>query len=857
MTTPMFRQYHELKASHPDAILFFRMGDFYEMFFDDAETASRELELTLTARNKSDANPIPMAGVPHHAAQGYINRLVEAGYRVAIAEQVEDPAKAKGLVRRAVVRVVTPAVALDPTAHDSSAAAFLMSVECTDDGWGIAALDVSTGDFRLTTVPDRAGALAELQRLEPRELVIGPNAAKDETFCSAAASLGALRSQIEDEAFSEAEGLRELTETLGVADLRGFGVELGHPGIGPAGAAVRYARRNMGGELHNVHALRPYTIDGFMVVDDTTRRNLELVRALRGGGRKGTLLSLLDKCSTPMGSRALRDRLSFPLLDPDAIRARQSGVVELFEDQTLRTELRSELKGVADIERIGARVTQGTAHARDLALLRRSLFAVPRVLDLLDIAPALQQLAPTDVCSDVAQDLALWLVDDPPQSLTEGGLLRRGAHAELDELIRLSIEGIGIIAEVEERERAETGIATLKIRKNRVFGYFIEVTRAHLHKVPERYLRKQTLSNAERYITPELKELEERVLGADERRKDLEYQLFSELRGRVAAESARLLALGRSLAELDVQSALARVAVRYRWTQPEVDASTDLVIEAGRHPVVEAMLDEERFVPNDVVLDADQRHFIVLTGPNMSGKSTVMRQVALITLLAQIGSFVPADRAVIGVADRIFTRVGAADDLARGQSTFMVEMAETAAILHGATPRSLVVLDEIGRGTSTYDGLAIAWAVAEDLSARVRCRAMFATHYHELCDLAEFVPGVVNQSVAVSEWGDEVVFLRRLKEGGASRSYGIQCARLAGLPAEVVARARTLLTSFEKHAPRNERQQLSLFGGGVPVNDEEPVAEVDALREMLAATQPDDLSPRAAHELLYRLRELL
>ncbi|TNE87791.1 MAG: DNA mismatch repair protein MutS [Deltaproteobacteria bacterium] len=855
--TPMFQQYHELKASHPGAVLFFRMGDFYEMFYEDAELAARELELTLTARNKGDPNPIPMAGVPHHAADGYIRRMVEAGYRVAIAEQVEDPALAKGLVRREVVRVVTPAVALDPTAHEASAAAWLMAVEGQGTAWGIAALDVSTGAFRVTEVSTAEAALAELQRLDPREVLLGPACREEPVLTAGIRALGPLVSQVEDEAYTEAEGMRELCEVLGVTDLMGFGVRDGHPAIGPGGAAVRYARHNMGGALHNLHSITPYTIEGFMVVDDTTRRNLELVRSIRGGTRKGTLLGLLDQCCTAMGSRALRDRLSFPLLDPAQIEARQSALGELTDDHTLRKDLRAELKSVADIERIGARVTQGTANARDLALLRRSLFAVPRVLQLLDLAPALAAVAPRDLCTDVAEDLATWLVEDPPQSLTEGGLLRRGAHDELDELVRLSLEGIGIIAEVEERERDETGISSLKIRKNKVFGYYIEVTRAHLHRVPDRYMRKQTLTNAERYITPELKELEDKVLGADERRKELEYALFAELRARVARHSARLLDLGRSLAQLDVHAALAQVAVRHRWTRPEVDTSTTLVIEGGRHPVVEAMLDEERFVPNDVFLDTEERKLVVLTGPNMSGKSTVMRQVALIALLAQIGSFVPADRAVIGVCDRIFTRVGAADDVARGQSTFMVEMAETAAILHGASPRSLVVLDEIGRGTSTYDGLSIAWAVAEDLAVRVGCRTMFATHYHELCDLAEFVDGVANQSVAVSEWGDEVVFLRRLKEGGASKSYGIQCARLAGLPTDVVERARSLLTRFEKHAPRNERQQLSLFGGGVPAAEVEEAPAVDELREKLATLDPDGMSPRDAHAALYLLRSLL
>ena len=853
----MFEQYNALKAAHPDAILFFRMGDFYEMFWEDAEVAARVLDLTLTSRNKNDPDPVPMAGVPHHAADGYIQRLVDEGFRIAIADQVQDPAEANGLVERAVVRVVTPGVVLDPGALDARSSNWLLGLWQGEGGVGLACLDLSTGDLRGTSLPTLAAALAEVHRLEPREALLAPGLAEEPALAEALRRHGTLTSRVEPEAWSTREAVRELRETLSVADLSGFGVDEKDPLVRAAGAVVRYARDTSGGALRNVHALRPYRTDGYMVLDETTRRNLEIFRTLLGGRRKGSLLGLLDRTATAMGGRLLREWLALPLLDAAAIERRLAAVSTFSEEPEVRSTVRQALQEVADIERIGARVAQGTANARDLAALRRSLQSAPVVLSALEGLPALTALHPDDLCGDIAEDLARWLVDDPPQALTEGGLLRRGAHEELDELVELSVEGVGVIGRLEEREREQTGIGSLKIRKNKVFGYFIEVTRAHLHKVPDRYLRKQTLTNAERYVTPELKELEERVLGADERRKALEYELFVALRERVAEQGERLSALARELAAIDVLANLAEIGVRHRWVRPELAAEPVIEVTAGRHPVVEALLLEERFVPNDTALDTRQRQLVILTGPNMAGKSTIMRQVALIVLLAQIGSFVPAESARVGLCDRIFTRVGAGDDIARGQSTFMVEMSETASILHQATGDSLVLLDEIGRGTSTYDGLAIAWAVAEDLADRIRCRAMFATHYHELCELAESRPGVVNQSIAVSEWGEDIVFLRRLKEGGASRSYGIQCARLAGLPVHVVKRARALLKGFEKHAPRNERDQLSLFAVASPADAEPEPEPVDPLREALAALDPDSLSPREALDRLYALRALI
>ncbi len=849
--SPMFVQYHDLRARVPGAVLFFRMGDFYEVFFDDAVLCARVLELTLTSRNKNDEVPIPMAGVPYHAANGYIQRLVDAGHRVAIAEQVEDPSAAKGLVRREIVRVVTPGVALDPTTLDARLPNRIVAIAVDKRRYGLAFLDASTGDLQVTSVDTAAQVVAEALRLEPREAVVEGDGAD---LASGLRRGGVVLSAVEAEAWDLREAQRELRSVLGVQDLGGFGVDPKDAAVRAAGAVVRYARDQSGGSLKNLHRLRVYRASGHLVLDEATRRNLELVRTLIGGSRKGSLLGLIDQCQTAIGSRLMRDWLAFPLLDRDVIDARQAAVAALVDDAAARESLSTSLRSIADIERLDARVSQGTASPRELGALRRSLAAVPQVLAPVAHLAPIATLLPEDTCADVLADLDRWLVDEPPLTLDEGGVIRREIDPSLDRATDLAVDGVGHIGRLEERERDATGISSLKIRRNNVFGWFIEITRAHVHRVPDRFVRRQTLSTGERYITAELKELEEAVIDADRTRLALEASHFAALRDRVAEASARVQVLAHTLARLDVLCGLAEVATRCRWVRPMLDESSVLELVAARHPVVEASLEEERFVPNDVRFDVDGDRLVVLTGPNMAGKSTVLRQVALIVLLAQMGSHVPADSARIGICDRIFTRVGAADDLARGQSTFMVEMAETAAILHGATDRSLVVLDEIGRGTSTYDGLSIAWAVAEDL-VRIGCRAMFATHYHELCDLAEQRDGVRNQSVAVHESGDRIVFLRKLKDGGASRSYGIQCARIAGLPNPVVERARELLKRFERSAPRNERQQLSLFGA-VPTEVRAEPAPIPAL-EALRALDPDALTPRQALDELYRLHRML
>jgi DNA mismatch repair protein MutS len=863
--TPMFRQYLTLKAEHQDAFLFFRMGDFYELFFDDAERAAPVLEVVLTSRNRNDPDPVPMCGIPVKAADTYIRRVVDAGFKVAIAEQVEDPRQAKGLVDRQVVRVVSPGVVLDPDGLEAREPNYLLGVcDGKDDRYGLAFLDVSTGDLRVTEVQGLEATCAELGRLPVREAVLPEDLV----------GLDAVRRQLDDTLvnqlprarFSGAAARSILKQVLAVGDLSGFGAEGLGPAIAAAGGVLHYARDNSHSELGHVHRLRVVHQGGHMVLDETTRRNLELFRPLHGTGRRGTLIHLLDRSATPMGGRLLREWLAFPLLDPGVIRTRLDRVQALHDRSAAREALRKALKEVADLERIGSKIAQGTAHARDMTALRRSLGALPGVLELMADEPALAGVVPQDRCADVAADLELVLEEEPPLALTEGGLIRPGLDPELDELRTLAREGKGAIERMQEREREATGIQSLRIRHHKTQGYFIEIRQSKLHLVPEHYRRWQTLTNVERYITAELKEFEDKVLTADVRSKSMEYELFCQLRDRVGQQLGRLQALAAAVAELDVLGTLAEVAVRNRYRRPEVHTGQALVLQDARHPVVETMLDGERFVPNTLELEPERRRLVILTGPNMSGKSTIMRQVALCTLLAQVGSFVPAHMASVGVCDRIFVRVGASDDLARGRSTFMVEMAETANILHNATDRSLVLLDEIGRGTSTYDGLAIAWSVAEALHDRIRCRTLFATHYHELVGFARQHPRAVNMRVAVSEMGERIIFLRRLQEGATSRSYGIQCARLAGIPQPVVDRARAVLKELERRRPRDDRQ-LSLFDMDPasqldeppPSEQPEPPAQPqgpDLLRDALEVIDPDRLTPREAMDALYRLKAL-
>lgn len=864
--TPMMRQYFEIKSAHPDAILFFRLGDFYEMFLDDAIVASRILDITLTSRNKGAADEVPLCGIPFHSCQPYIAKLVQHGHRVAICEQVEDPKAAKGIVRREVIRVVTPGLVVDTDTLDPRRNNYLAALAPGGaGGWGLACVDITTGEFRATESAVLTEIATELAARDPAEVLLPEGKEGDLLLDQLAITLhGRATNRIPAWVTAEDRATHELLAAFPHGSLEAFGCQ-GLPGaLGAAGAILHYLAETQKGALPHLQPLRTFQTHQFMVLDDFTRRNLELTGSLLDGGRRGSLLGVLDRTVTAMGARKLRHWIGHPLVDLAAIRGRHEAVGELAEKSLLRGDLSAGLNGVYDLERLNARIAMATGNAKDLAALRSSLERLPGLLDQLadSEAPLLNDLRRRiDPLPEVVDLIARAIVDDPPFVLREGGLIRAGFNAELDELRQISREGKGWIARLEQEEKERTGIASLKVRFNRVFGYYIEVTRSHLNKVPDDYQRKQTLAGAERFVTPMLKEYEEKVLGAEERVVEIEYDLFQEVRRQVAAHGARIQATADGLATLDVLIGLGDLAHDRNYCLPVMDDTTDLLIEDGRHPVIESMNLGERFVANDVAMDTRENQILVITGPNMAGKSTFMRQVALIVLMAQIGSLVPAKAARIGVVDRIFTRVGASDNLARGQSTFMVEMTETANILNHATPRSLIVLDEIGRGTSTFDGVSIAWAVAEFLhdNPRVAAKTLFATHYHELTDLALTRERVRNYNVAVKEWQEQIIFLRRIVKGGASHSYGIQVARLAGLPATVIDRAREVLLNlesgeFETGAPRLAKSkklpvvppQLGLFD-----------RTDDPLRQRLTEIDVTVLTPLEALNRLDELKKLL
>jgi DNA mismatch repair protein MutS len=802
--TPMFRQWQAVKRQFPDALLLFRMGDFYEMFDEDAKIGSRELELTLTSREAGGGRRIAMCGVPYHAVQRYLRTLVKKGYRAAICEQVEDPKQAKGLVRREVTRVVTPGTLLEDEFLDRSVGNVLTALAREGSAWGLASVEVSTGGFHVTEIGDPGAAQPvripdavweELGRLEPAEIL-----AEGEVAAVLRARGAAAHIAVAEPAQGFRTPAQRLAEHFGVASLRGFGCEGMTAGLVAAAAALDYLSANRLDTLPHLLVLRPYSLCEFMQLDAAAARNLELTETIRGGARQGSLLGLLDRSLTPMGGRMLRHWLLHPLLDVAAIRQRHEAVGSLSRNAILADTLRDGLRGVYDIERLISRAATGTANARDLRVLSTSAARLPAILAALASAeaPLLGEL--TARMSDLAPMRELIdraVVDDPPAVTSEGGLIRPGFSEELDELREAAVSGKAWIAALERQERERTGIKSLKVGFNQVFGYYIEVTKPNLPLAPSEYIRKQTMVNAERFVTPELKEKEAQVLGAEERMAELERRIFEEVRGRVAEHTETVLETARALAELDVLLSYAAVSAEHGYVRPEVAEGTGIEIIAGRHPVVETMLDAEPFVPNDARLDCEHQQLLIITGPNMAGKSTYLRQVALIALMAQIGCFVPAERASIGTLDRIFTRVGAMDDLATGQSTFMVEMTETALILNNATRRSLVILDEIGRGTSTFDGLSIAWAVAEHLVNAVGAKTLFATHYHHLNELVEVLPRVRNYRITVKETGDDIVFLRRIVPGGTDRSYGIQVARLAGLPEGVIERAKEVLAQLE------------------------------------------------------------
>lgn len=882
-TTPMMRQYLAIKAQHPGTLLFFRLGDFYEMFFDDAKVAARELDLTLTARHKDTAQPVPMCGVPHHAAAGYIAKLVERGYRVAICEQTEEPTGKTKLVERAVVRIVTPGTSIEEQLLQGADNRFLAALAGSAQATAVALLDATTGEFLVTEIRSDGhleAALNLLERFDPREVLApqslgpllasafppapSPDTSTDDTRAQPPRFSAAL-TLAEDWRFAPDTGATLLCEHFGVLSLDGFGLEGKPHAIGTAAAVLRYLRETQMTDARHVAGVSWFETSTTLELDTLTLKNLEVI-AGAAGGRRNALLGVLDDTVTGMGARLLKQWLLRPSLELPVVNARLDAVAELHQNPMQRDGLRQLLRRIQDIERLVGRLSLNMATPRDAAALRESCAHLPALKErlLTCTSSLLVTLGETlDTCADLHQRIAETLVDAPPTKLDDGQVVRPGFSQELDELRAVRHDASGAIAAIEQRERERTGIASLKVRFNNVFGYYIEVTKANLKYVPSDYERKQTIANGERYTTPELKRLEAQLRDAEARLVALETQIFQELRAFLVEHAARLQAAARIVATLDGVAALAEVAARRRYVRPELHAGDELLIEDGRHPVVEAYT--TRFVPNDVRMNNSTDRLLIITGPNMGGKSVFLRQVGLIVLMAHAGSFVPARRARIPLTDRIFTRIGASDNVAHGRSTFMVEMTETARILNATTPRSLVLLDEIGRGTATFDGLSIAWAVCEYLhdDARHAAKTLFATHYHELVDLARVLPGVRNVQLAVSEQNGDIIFLHRVIEGSANKSYGIEVGRLAGLPPAVVTRAREILANLEaneldvlgkpklaRHLParrgKAQRDQPTLFE-----------AANEAVLEELRALDIGALTPETALLVLRRLQERL
>lgn len=869
--TPMMRQYLDVKAQYPDAILFFRLGDFYEMFMEDAVTASRILDITLTSRNKGSAEEIPLCGIPYHSSQSYLARLVDAGHKVAICEQVEDPKAAKGIVKREVVRVVTPGLVVDTDTLVPDENNFLAAVALSAEGrYGIAVLDITTGEFRVTEVDGMEAARSELVSLQPREILAAEDSLQACEYLFKGVSGHRVINPLPDWVCDLEPSSQRLQTFFRCGSLESFGCARLSEAVRAAGAVIYYVEQTQKGVAGHIRPLTTYHSCDHMVLDNSTRRNLELTATLQDGGRRGSLLGVLDRTVTAMGGRKMRQWIHHPLVDLEAIRRRHEAVRELVGESLVRADLHDDLDGVYDLERLNSKIVMGHANAKDLVALRKSLEKLPLILQrMAELSSPLagSLVARMDPLSDLADLIGKAIVDDPPFVLREGGLMRDGYHAELDELRDIRRNGKEWIARLEAEERERTGIGSLKVRFNKVFGYYIEVTRTHLGRVPEDYQRKQTLANAERFFTPQLKEYEEKVLGAEDRLFELEFQLFQQVREQVAGQGARVQQTAEALAELDVLVSFAEVAHSCDYVCPTMDDGDRLVIRDGRHPVIEAMNLGEHFVPNDVEMDCRENQIMVITGPNMAGKSTFMRQVALIALIAlmaHMGSLVPAASAHIGLVDRIFTRVGASDNLAQGQSTFMVEMTEAAHILNHATSRSLIVLDEIGRGTSTFDGISIAWAVAEYLhdNDKVAAKTLFATHYHELTDLTMTCDRVKNLNIAVREWNEQIIFLRKIVKGPASHSYGIQVARLAGLPVKVIDRAKEILANLESGELVAEGQpRLAKRADGVRQSPSPQMSLFDAgpdpVREKLAALDISVISPLEGLNFLHELQKMV
>ena len=797
--TQMMKQYMETKSQYQDCILFYRLGDFYEMFFEDALTASRELEITLTGKNCGQEEKAPMCGVPYHAVEGYLNRLVAKGYKVAICEQVEDPKTTKGIVKREVVRIVTPGTNLDTQALDETKNNYIMCIVYIADRYGVSVADISTGDYFVTEIPDSAKLLDEIYRFSPSEIIC------NEAFYMSGVDMDGMKDRLgitiyslESWYFDDEVCRKKLLEHFEVSSFAGLGLADYDCGIISAGALLQYLLETQKNSLSNLTHITPYAAGKFMMIDSSTRRNLELCETLREKQKRGSLLWVLDKTKTAMGARTLRKYVEQPLIDKTEIIRRLDAVQELKEQAISREEIREYLSPVYDLERLITKIAYGSANPRDLTAFRSSLEMLPALLYILQEMKA-ELLKDLAVDLDPLEDLCILVKkairEDPPIAMKEGNIINDGYNEEVDKLRRAKSDGKDWLAKLENDEREKTGIKNLKIKYNKVFGYYLEVTNSYKEMVPEYYTRKQTLANAERYITPELKELEDMILGAEDKLYALEYELYSEVRDLIASQIERIQKTAKAVAALDAFASLALVAERNNYVRPKINEKGVIDIKEGRHPVVERMIPNEMFISNDTYLDDKKHRISIITGPNMAGKSTYMRQTALIALMAQIGSFVPAKSANIGLSDRIFTRVGASDDLASGQSTFMVEMTEVANILRNATSKSLLILDEIGRGTSTFDGLSIAWAVIEYISDSrlLGAKTLFATHYHELTELEGKIDNVNNYCIAVKEKGDDIVFLRKIVKGGADKSYGIQVAKLAGVPELVIGRAKEIV----------------------------------------------------------------
>ena len=870
--SPMMQHYVATKKEYPDCILFYRLGDFYEMFFEDAQTVSRELELTLTGKDCGLEERAPMCGVPYHAADVYISKLIEKGYKVAICEQVEDPKKAKGMVKREVIRVVTPGTMLEGQNLDETRNNYLMCIVRTEDRFGVSIADVSTGECLVTEMDIQRKLLDEIHKFMPAEIIC------NQAFLVCGVDVEDLKgrlsislSALDDWYFDDSTCEQTLLEHFQCASLQGLG--LGDLGCGTiaAGALFRYLLETQKSNLAQMTHITPYSADKYMLLDSSTRRNLELTETLREKQKRGSLLWVLDKTGTAMGARMLRRFIEQPLIDQEEIEARLDAVEELTEQPMIREEIREYLKPIYDMERLASRISYQSANPRDLIAFRSSLEMLPFLKQLLhsfEKSAVLQQIQEDmDALEDLCQLITDAIDDDPPLAMKEGGIIKDGYHEKVDEYRRAKNEGKEWLSQLESEEREKTGIRNLRIRYNKVFGYYLEVTNSFKNLVPDYYVRKQTLANAERYTTQRLKELEDTILGAEDRLSTLEYELFCSVRETISGEVERIQRTARAVAALDVFASLALTAEKNRYVRPKLNQKGRMDIREGRHPVVEQMIPNDMFIANDTYLDNGDHRISIITGPNMAGKSTYMRQTALIVLMAQIGSFVPAEKANIGIVDRIFTRVGASDDLASGQSTFMVEMTEVANILRNATSNSLLILDEIGRGTSTFDGLSIAWAVIEYIADTriLGAKTLFATHYHELTELEGKLPGVHNYCIAVKEKGDDIVFLRKIITGGADKSYGIQVARLAGVPEAVLARAREL---SEQLSDADITLSVKEFAGGkknrtkAPHYDEVDLSQMslfdtvknDAIIEEIDHLDISNLTPVEALNTLYRLQ---